>query len=216
MTATSFTTLTKPDSDDAIRAGFVYHLPRILKHAKYALRHVGSADTRAELTAETVALAWKHFAVLSRRGKRPETFITTLALRCSQAVRHGRRVAGADAARDVLSPVAKARHGFDVVRMGDRVPAPGARPAGPGGADVVAEALAVDPRARVPEQAALRVDFPAWRSRFGARDRAVLDALAGGDRTGEVAERFGLTRGRVSQLRGAFAADWAAFHRGER
>ena len=56
--------------------------------------------------------------------------------------------------------------------------------------------------------------FPAWRARFGRRDRAVLDALARGDGTAEVAGRFALSPPRVSQLREAFRANWRAFHRG--
>ena len=82
------------------------------------------------------------------------------------------------------------------------------------GAEVLAEALAIDPKARVPEQAAFRVDFPAWRARLSARDRAVADALAAGERTGEVAAQFGLSPARVSQLREAFRASWFAFHSG--
>ena len=118
------------------------------------------------------------------RGKRPEEFVTTLALRCTQAVRAGRRLAGSDRSRDVLSPVARVRHGVVVVRLDDRVPAPWLDPAW-AGAEVVAAALAIDPKARVAEQAAFRIDFPAWRARLSVRDRAVADALAAGEGTGD-------------------------------
>ena len=199
--------------DADIASTFLAHLPRIRKHARYALRRVACPDTRDDLACEAVALAWRHFAALALRGKRPEEFVATLALRCTQAVRAGRRLAGSDRARDVLSPVAKVRHGVVVVRLGDRVSAPWLDPAW-AGAEVVAEALAIDLKARVPDQAAFRVDFPAWRARLSARDRAVADALAAGERTGEVASRFGLSPARVSQLREAFRANWLAFHAG--
>ena len=198
----------------AVREAFLVCLPRLRSHARYALRHVACPDTRADLVAEVLALGWKHFAALARRGRGPEGFVTTLALRCSQAVRSGRRLAGAERSRDALSPVARARHGVVVVRLDDYVFVPGADPGGPAGEGVVAEALAVDLKARVPDQAAFRVDFPAWRARLGRRDRAVLDALAGGAGTGEVAARFGLSPARVSQLREQFRADWLAFHAG--
>ena len=99
------------------------------------------------------------------------------------------------------------------MRLSDRVPAPWLDPAWVG-AEVVAAALAVDPKVRVPEQAAFRIDFPAWRAGLSARDRAVADALAAGERTGDVAARFGLSPARVSQLREAFRLSWFAFHDG--
>src|SRR3954468_24322118 len=93
---------------DDIQASFVRVLPRIRAHARYALRR-STPDVRDDMVAEVLALSWKHFADLSRRGRRPEHFVTTLALRCSQAVRGGRRVAGSEGVRDVLSPVAGCR-----------------------------------------------------------------------------------------------------------
>jgi DNA-directed RNA polymerase specialized sigma24 family protein len=187
-----------------IQSAFVRVLPRIRAHARYALRRT-TPDVRDDLVAEVLALSWKHFADLSRRGRQPEQFVTTLALRCSQAVRGGRRVAGSDGMCDVLSPIAGCRGRFAVSSLADHTPEKGG---------VVSEALTADPRARVPDQAALRVDFPRWRSRFGVRDRAVLDALAGGDRPGEVATRFGISPARISQLREGFRENWRAFHNG--
>ena len=183
---------------------FETHLPRVEAHAALALRHVRCPDTRADLTAEVVALAWRTFVRLARRGKKPHQFVTTLALRCSQAVRSGRRLAGAESARDALSRVAAARHGFSVAHLG-----------GEGLPEGVEEALVGCTRRRVPEQAAFRIDFPAWRACVGRRDRAVLDALASGEGTGEVAAQFHISSARVSQLRRQFRDSWLAFHRGE-
>lgn len=200
-----------PDSE--IRTSFLAHLPRIRACVRYALRHVACLEARDDLVCEALALAWRHFVALARRGKEPEAFVTTLARRCAQAVRSGRRLAGCERARDVLSPVARVRHGVAVVRLHDRVPAPGCDGSCTG-ADVVAAGLVVDPRARVADQAAFRVDFPAWRARLSAWHRAVADALAGGDGTGEAAARFGVTPARVSQLRDVLRSSWFAFHDG--
>src|SRR5207253_2011318 len=97
-------------------AVFLAHLHRFEAQARFAFRRVGCPEARADRVAEAIALAWRHFAALSARGRRPEQFVTTLALRCTQAVRAGRRLAGCEGARDVLSPVARARHDFAVVR----------------------------------------------------------------------------------------------------
>ena len=41
--------------------------------------------------------------------------------------------------------------------------------------------------------------------------RAVIDAFVGGERTSEVARRFGVTPGRVAQLRRKYEALWRTF-----
>ena len=189
-------------SDARLHVLFLACLPRLEAHAAFALRRVRCPDTRADLAAELVALAWRAFVRLARRGRHPEAFITTLALRCSQAVRAGRRLARSDSARDVLSPIAAARHGFAVARLG----CPGCLP------PVFADALTDSTRGRIPDLAAFRIDFPTWRSGFRRRDRAVIDALASGERTAEVARRFNISPARVSQLRRAFRDAWHQFH----
>src|SRR5262249_13071765 len=68
------------------QTAFLEQLPRFEVHARYAFRPVRCHATGADLMAETLALAWRHFAALALRGRHPETFVTTLALRCSQAV----------------------------------------------------------------------------------------------------------------------------------
>jgi hypothetical protein len=175
---------------------FVAHLPRFVAHARFAFRRVACPEARADRVAEALALAWKHFVALARRGKRPERFVTTLALRCTQAVKAGRRMAGSERGRDVLSPVARVRHGFSVARLPDRDRAVDRHPL-PG---ELAEALDDNTRSPVPEQAAFRLDFPRWRASRRRRDRKVLDVLAAGERTEDVARRFRISPGRVTGL----------------
>src|SRR4051794_39770108 len=93
-----------------VERAFLTVLPRMAAVARFAFRHVRCPDARADRVAEAVALAWKKFVLLTARGKDPTTFATTLALRCCQAVRAGRRLARAETPKDVLSPVAQARH----------------------------------------------------------------------------------------------------------
>ncbi|HJZ53795.1 MAG TPA: transposase DNA-binding-containing protein [Gemmataceae bacterium] len=82
----------------------------------------------------------------------------------------------------------------------------------PEGGEELAEALSGNTRTPVPAQVAFRLDFPRWRSGFGRRARAVLDALAAGGRTNEVARELGLSPARVSQMRREFERGWKAFH----
>jgi hypothetical protein len=193
-----------------VTAKLLAQLPRFVAHARFAFRRVICPQTRDDRVAETVALAWKHFVTLSARGKRPEQLVTTLALRCTQAVRAGRKLVGNEGGRDVLSPVAHVRHGFAVGRL----PGTEANREQPSLPAELSEALADNTRSEVPVQAASRVDFPRWRASLRTRDRAVLDALASGGGTEEAARRFGISPGRVSQLRGEFREGWTAFEAG--
>jgi len=63
----------------------------------------------------------------------------------------------------------------------------------------------------VPDQVAFRIDFPRWRGTRSERDRRVIDALLAGGRTRDVSRQFGLSPGRVSQLRRDFLEDWRRF-----
>ena len=77
------------------------------------------------------------------------------------------------------------------------------------------EAL-IDNRQTPPdEQAAFRIDFPAWLSRFDSRRRAILTDMAMGHRTNELADEYGVGAGRISQMRAEAAEDWECFHGGQ-
>jgi hypothetical protein len=184
-----------------VTALFLLHLPRVLAGARFAARRLRCPHDRADLEAEVVALAWRWFAALARRGRQPEAFVSTLVQRCGQAARAGRQVAGAAPARDALSPAARARRGARLERLG-------------GAGEPLAEALAGHTRSPVPDQVQFRVDFPRWRARLSPRNRAVADALMAGETTGAAAARFGLSPARISQLRAAFAESWADFTAG--
>ena len=183
-------------------APFLAALPRIAAHARLAFRHVRCPDTRADLEAEAVALAWVWFDRLHRRGRRPDGLVSAIATFAARAARSGRRVCGQERAKDALSPTAQRRHRFAAGPLPDR---PGSL-AGP-----LADALRDNAVTPVPDQVQFRLDFPRWRAGLGRRDRRVADALAAGHRGKEVAGAFGLTAGRVSQVRRELHRSWRAF-----
>jgi hypothetical protein len=61
------------------------------------------------------------------------------------------------------------------------------------------------------DQVCFRIDFPNWLHSLARRDRKLALALAMGYSTSEVAKRFSLSPGRISQLRREFFASWGAF-----
>jgi hypothetical protein len=186
----------------ALHAGFLTIWPRIELHGRIYFRHVRCPHQKDDAIAEMVALSWYWYVGLAQRGKDATRFPRALATFAARAVRAGRRVCGQEPARDVLSPTAQRRHHFAVERLPDFSPLAG----GP-----LAEALVDNTQTPPPEQAAFRCDFPVWLQSRCERDRRLVELLMTGERTSDVSTKFGLTQGRVSQLRRDFHEDWERF-----
>jgi len=56
--------------------------------------------------------------------------------------------------------------------------------------------------------AAFALDFTDWLNTWEGKKRAILEAMAVGDRTSEISARHGISQGRVSQLRREFEDSW--------
>jgi FixJ family two-component response regulator len=68
-----------------------------------------------------------------------------------------------------------------------------------------------DKRAPVADQVAAKMDIGAWFATLTRRMRQIAKDLAFGCTTSEVAEKYGVTAGRISQLRRTLEASWVAF-----
>jgi hypothetical protein len=189
-------------SPKQLHARFLAILPRIETHARVYFRHVRCPERKEDCIAEVVALSWRWFIRCAEKGKDATQFPSALATYAARAVGTGRHVCGKENARDVLSPLAQQNHDFVVQKLPDFSTLSGT-PA--------EEALHDNTRSEVPDQVAFRVDFPAWRNTLTDRDRRMADHLMVGERTQDVARRFGVSPGRVSQKRREFEYDWALF-----
>ena len=176
-------------------------LPAVTRQARYAFRHRGAED-RDECVAAAVALAFQSYARLVERGRADTVSANSLAHYAVLAVRCGRAVGGSISHRDVLSVQTKLRHGISVARLGS--------------VDQEAafwqEALQDNRRSPVADQAAFRIDFPAWLRSLSARNRRIARALATGLSTSEAAAVFDVSWGRISQLRRELCESWRRFH----
>jgi hypothetical protein len=194
---------------------FLALLPRIELHGRIFFRHLRCEQTRQDAIAEMVALAWIWFRRLVRRGKDPFTFPIALATFAARAVRSGRRLCGGEPPKDVLSPIARCRHGFRVEPLPLSTRANHetlyADPHGQELQDAFEERLRDNTITPPDEQAAFRIDFPAWLGTRTERDRRIIHAMALSERTYELSRAFGVTPGRISQLRREFHADWQRF-----
>jgi hypothetical protein len=113
----------------------------------------------------------------------------------------GRRVGGRLNVRDVSSDYAQRRKRFAVARLDRFDENEGAW----------IEAVVQDHHTPPADQAAFRIDFPAWLATHTSRNRRIAEALAVGHTTNHVAHKFGISAGRVSQLRTNFRQSWDRF-----
>jgi hypothetical protein len=189
---------------DTLNDIFLSVLPRIVSQAAFACRGLRCSHRRADAIQEVVALAWLGFLRAARRGKDGRAFTGLLVRFAARHVFAGRLLCGAESPRDAMAPRARARHGF----MASPLSAFNKGDVGHPALDELTDNAVTPP----PDQAAFRLDFPRWRAGYGARDRALIDELMTGERTGAVADRHGLSAGRVAQKRSEFHADWLRFH----
>lgn len=177
-------------------------LPRIEAHGRVCFRQVKDPERKEELLAELRGLAWLWFLQLVHRGKNVLQFVSTLATYAARAVRSGQRVVGKEKAKEVLSPVAQRKHGFAAERL-PRFRTLGGSP--------LEEALHDNTVSPVPDQVAFRLDFPAWLATLSQRNRALVEDMALGEKTQDLAAKYRVTRGRISQMRRSFEDNWRRF-----
>jgi hypothetical protein len=187
-----------------LHAAFVALLPRLQRYARFAFRRLNCPHEQDDAANEVIALCWAWYLCLAARGKDAGAFPSRLADFAARQVRAGRKLCGQEAGQDVLSPTARWRRGFRVLPL-DRVALRATTP--------WQEALADNTHSPPDQAAAFRIDHPAWLSRLRDRDRALAEAMMLAHSTAELARAFGLTAGRVSQLRQEFHDDWCQFHR---
>ena len=198
-----------------LHAGFLALMPRIETHARITFRGSACPARRDELVAETLGLAWAWYRRLADRGKDAAAFPATFAALAARAVRSGRRVAGPERAREVLSPVAQRRHGFRVEPLSTaRHPRPGRSSAAPpraAGQDALEERLRDNARTPVPDQVQFRIDWPRFFRGLSARDRRLATFLSLGHPGTAAAAKFRLSPSRVTQLRRKWYRAWRSF-----
>ncbi len=187
---------------DRVQAAFADALSRIQTVARFRFRDVRCSDTREDAVCETVALCWVWYLSLVQKGRNPAAFVTALAQYGATAVQSGRRACGQEKAGDVLSRRCQRRRRLCVSSL------PGVRTSE---ANVLEESLRHNTRTPILDQVQFRCDFPEWKGQLPERRRALVDAMALGHRTKDLAELFRISSARVSQCRRELGASWRAF-----
>jgi hypothetical protein len=185
-----------------LHARFETALPRILRHARCFFRWIKCYHTKEDKLQEVRSLCWKWVKELHRARKKWWLFVSRLADYACRAVKSGHRVAGMILAKDVFNEITQTRKCFYVGKLPDFSTE---------SSNPLAEALTDHSHADVADHVAFKIDFPVWRCLYDDRRRRILDTLALGHRTKDVAEKFRMSGGRISQMRREFMRDWKSF-----
>jgi hypothetical protein len=193
-------------------SGFLKVLPAVQLHAQIQFRHL-PPERREDLVREAIASACVSYQLLAAKSRLNVATPATLATYAVRQVRSGRHVGGhQDSAKDAMSPVVRRRHGVQVANFDAagmvRLPR-SANGRTSGWRQVVVE----DRRTPVPDIAAFRVDFAEWLATLSRRNRRIISAMAARVGTMDLATRFKVSPGRISQLRRTFEGSWRQFQK---
>jgi hypothetical protein len=180
---------------------FLRMLPAIRQHARISFRHL-APERREDCIEEAICNACCAVARLAELNKLDLCYASVLGRFAVAQVRDGRKVGCKLNVRDVLSRYCQKRKGIVVERL-DRFDDE---------ENQWQEAVVEDTRtSTVPDIVSFRVDFADWLANLTRRDRRIAESLAIGNRTSDVAKRFDVSAGRISQLRRELAASWREF-----
>lgn len=198
------------ESRKSICAEFLSILPFINAQCEREFRQ-WKAEMKMEMVAEATAIAWKSFCGIEETGRDPVRLKSRIVAYAIQHVRAGRTLASRWSSVDAMSRRAQLRHGFSVHRSAN------SRHSGrtAGRISFSVEEIGDRRHRNVSQEAAFRIDFNDWLSRLDDRLRDIVSDLASGYSTSEVSNRFGLSAGRISQIRRELENSWKRFHEGE-
>ena len=173
---------------------FTEMLPEIRKWLWLAFRGLGP-EAREDAIEEGIVHSLLSYARLHSKGRAEQANASSLAWYATRAVKRGRPAVGRMNSKEPLSRYSQVGNGNRFERQnGEWI-----------------DKLVADKRASIPDQVAAKLDVNAWFMSLTTRTKRIAKDLALGSSTSEVAQRHGVTPGRISQLRRTLAQSWAAF-----
>jgi hypothetical protein len=184
------------------QAKFLAMLPAIQARAQVAFGGL-PPEVKEDAVNDVVARCYLDYRRLVERDKEHLAFPTVLAMYAIRQYAAGRRVGTKTNKNDISSPASQRRHGYALCHLGT----PAEQNAG-GWKEMLVETKQAGPA----DTAASRLDFRAWLGTLNARNRGLAETLATGETTSRTAEIFGISPGRVSQMRRELHDAWSRFH----
>ncbi len=179
---------------------FLEFVPAIENYARRAFGNLRPQDLE-EALCDVIAHAFCAFRRLAELGKQDVAYASPLARFAVARFRAGRRVGRKLGSSDIYSWIAQRRRGFCLKSLEPT-----------SGTSVTwAEILADNRLTPIPDQVAFRLDFAAWLAAQERRSRKLVALLALGNTPSEAAQKFCISKPRVSQLRNELEASWREF-----
>jgi len=175
-------------------------LPAVQQHARITFRNL-DPEAKAEAVQNAVCMACSAVARLAELNKLSLVYPTVVARFAVAQTKDNRMLGRPLNCKDISSPYCQRQKGIVVERL-DRYDTD---------EDTWKEIVIEDRRAGPAEIVRVRWDFSDWLKTLSRRDRRVASFLALGNHTGDAARRFGVSEGRVSQLRRELAESWRKF-----
>jgi hypothetical protein len=173
---------------------FVTMLPEIQQRLRQTFRHLG-AEAREDSIEEAIVHSLLSYSRLHERGRAESASPSSLAWYATLQVKRGRPAGSRMNGKEPLSRYAQLGNGIRIEQMQSNW----------------IDAMVEDKRASVTDQVAAKMDVGAWFATLTKRMKEIAKDLAFGFTTSEVAMKYGVSSGRVSQLRRTLEESWAAF-----
>jgi hypothetical protein len=186
-------------SQEEWQRSFLELLPEIERRLRWCFREF-TGEAKDEAVQEATCRACQAYANLAEQQRARVATAKSLARFAFRQFHAGRRFGHTMNINDVCSEYCQQRRHLRAFRL-DVICHEGWK-------DALVENHTVTPA----ELAASRIDYPAFLERLTRRDRDVAETLASGESTSRVARLFGLSSGRVSQLRRELYLAWQQFH----
>jgi DNA-binding NarL/FixJ family response regulator len=173
---------------------FVTMLPLIQEKLRLAFCRL-DLEAREDAMEEGVVHSLLAYVRLVEQGRAEVATPSSLAWYSSRQVKRGRPTSGKMNGKEPLSRYGQISNDIKVERQPSNW----------------IDTLVEDKRASVADQVAAKMDVGAWFATLTKRTKEIAKDLAFGCSTSEVARKYGLTAGRISQLRRMLENSWATF-----
>ena len=175
------------------QSNFVAMLPEIQQKLRLAFCRLDH-EAREDAMEEGIVHSLLAYLRLHEQGRADVATASSLAWYSSRQVKRGRPSAGSMNGKEPLSRYAQIGNGIQIEPHSKWI-----------------DMLVEDKRATVPDQVAAKLDVGAWFATLTKRMKEIAKDLAFGFSTSEVAKKYGVTAGRISQMRRMLEESWLMF-----